>query len=186
MQITIQLDDKARRPIANLNWFNGCRALIDTGALFPIWNKSEDMLVKKLGAVLKERDVIFGGFGGKAKGNLYRVNFELNGIYYIDMPIVASKLLGANWNMIISAAMFDGMAYEIDTVNKRLNIDTKDSQPVRILRLSNDNNNISVYLAGTYETANDYKKYEKELTGGMLEANYDKTRIEKGEYIDEK
>lgn len=58
--------------------------------------------------------------------------------------------------MILSATMFDGMSYEIDTVNKRLNIDTKDNQPVRILKLSDDNNNISVYLAGTYETKEEY------------------------------
>lgn len=159
MQITIGLDDKARRPIANINWFNGCRALIDTGALFPIWNKSEDMLVKKLGAVLVKKDVTFDGFGGETQGNLYRVNFELNGIYYIDMPIVASKLVRANWNVILSATMFDGMAYEIDTINKKLNINIKDNQPVRILRLSDDHNNISVYLAGTYETKAVY--YEK-------------------------
>lgn len=161
MQITIQLDDKARRPIANINWFNGCRALIDTGALFPIWNKSEAGLVRHLGAVLIKKDVVFGGFGGEARGNLYRVNFELNGIYYIDMPIIASKLVRANWSMILSATMFDGMSYEIDTVNKRLNIDIKDNQPVRILRLSDDNNSISVYLAGTYETKDIY--YKKNL-----------------------
>lgn len=34
MQLTIQLDQFARRPIARLGWFNDCRALIDTGALF--------------------------------------------------------------------------------------------------------------------------------------------------------
>ena len=99
---------------------------------------------------------MFGGFGGKAKGDLYRVNFELNGIYYIEIPIITSELEGTNWNLIISATMFDGMSYEIDTVNKKLNIDTKDNQPVRILKLSDDNNSISVYLAGTYETENDY------------------------------
>ncbi len=54
--------------------------------------------------------------------------------------------------MIISATMLDGMAYEIDTINNKLNINIKDNQPVRILRLSDDNNNISAYLAGTYET----------------------------------
>ena len=93
MQITLQLDDKARRPIVNLNWFNGCRALIDTGALFPIWNKNEDVLVKKLGAVLIKKNITFGGFGGETQGNLYRINFELNGLYFLDMPIVASKLI---------------------------------------------------------------------------------------------
>lgn len=162
MQITLQLDDKARRPIANLSWFNGCRALIDTGALFPIWNKNEDVLVKKLGAVLIKKNILFGGFGGEAQGNLYRVNFELNGLHYLDMPIVASKLIRANWSMIISATMFDGMIYEIDTVHKKLNINVEDNQPVRILRLSDDDNrNISVYLAGTYAVEDDYRTNRK-------------------------
>ncbi|MCM1261591.1 MAG: hypothetical protein NC313_02635 [Butyrivibrio sp.] len=158
MQITIQLDDKARRPIANISWFNGCRALIDTGALFPIWNGDGKSLEDGFDAKLQKRNIVFSGFGGKAKGDLYRVNFVLNGIYYMDMPIIASELEGTNWNMIISATMFDGMTYEIDTINKKLNIDTKDNQPVRILKLSDDNNNISVYLAETYQTKENYLK----------------------------
>lgn len=74
------------------------------------------------------------------------------------MPIIASELPGSNWNMILSATMFDGMIYEIDTITKTLRIDTKDNQPVRILRLSNDNSNLSVYLAETYKTESDYRK----------------------------
>ncbi len=161
MQITIQLDDEARRPIAKINWFSGCRALLDTGSIFPIWNRSEDMLVKRLGAKLTKRNVTFGGFGGEAQGNLYRVNFELNGLHYVGMPIIASESQDRNWHMIISATMFDGMVYEIDTINKKLNIDTKDNQPVRILRLSNDNNSLSVYLAETFETKDIYYKNQK-------------------------
>jgi len=72
------------------------------------------------------------------------------------MPLIASELEDKNWHMIISATMFDGMVYEIDTINKKLNIDTKDNQPIRILRLSNDSNNLSVYLAGAYETRDEY------------------------------
>ena len=92
MQITIQLDTKARRPTANINWFSGCRALIDTGVLFPIWNGDGKSLEQGFKAKLLKRDVVFGGFGGNAKGDLYRVNFELNGIYYIDIPIIASEI----------------------------------------------------------------------------------------------
>lgn len=111
------------------------------------------MLAEKLGAVLIKRNIKFSDFGGETQGNLYRVNFELNGLYYLNMPIVASKLNNANWNMILSATMFDGMVYEIDTINKRLNLNVKDNQPVRILRLSDDNNSISVYLAGTLSSS---------------------------------
>lgn len=163
MQLTIQLDTKARRPIANLDWFHGCRALIDTGALFPIWNGDGEMLESIFKAKLKKKDVSFGGFGGNAKGDLYRVNFELNGLCYPYMPILASELKGTNWHMILPATMFDGMVYEIDTVNKKLNIDTKDNQPVRILRLSDDKDNISVYLAEAYKTKADYEKEQSQI-----------------------
>lgn len=163
MQITIQLDDKARRPIANINWFHGCRALIDTGALFPIWNGDGRSLEEGFAAKLQKRNIGFGGFGGSACGDLYRVNFVLNGIYYMDMPIIASELEGTNWNMIVSATMFDGMIYEIDTVNKRLNIDTRDNQPVRVLKLSDDHHDIAVYLAETYQTKESFLKTNKHL-----------------------
>lgn len=54
-------------------------------------------------------------------------------------------------DLILSAAMFENTVYEVDMRKHRLNIDTKDNQPVRLLKLSNDNGKLSVYLAGTYE-----------------------------------
>jgi len=73
MQLVISLNQSARRPIARLNWFPGCLALIDTGALFPVWTKSESLLVK-LGGKLQKSNVSFSGFGGKTYGHLYRLN----------------------------------------------------------------------------------------------------------------
>ena len=103
---------------------------MDTGALFPIWNGDGKSLEDGFHAKLQQKDIIFGGFGGKA-----------------------------NWNIILSATMFDGMIYEIDTINKRFNIDTKDNQPIRILRRSKDkDNHFSVYLAETYKAEKDYNK----------------------------
>ena len=49
MQLTLKLDENARRPVVKLDWFYGCRALLDTGALFPVWTGSEKIL-DKLGA----------------------------------------------------------------------------------------------------------------------------------------
>lgn len=94
MQMTIQLDKKARRPIAEIDWFEGCRALIDIGALFPIWNGIGEDLEHSFNAKLQKRNVAFRGFGGEAKGDVYRVNFELNGLHYLDMPIIVSEIEG--------------------------------------------------------------------------------------------
>ena len=54
MQLILKLDANARRPVVKLDWFNGCRALIDTGALFPVWTASEKILTHKLGAKLEK------------------------------------------------------------------------------------------------------------------------------------
>lgn len=75
------------------------------------------------------------------------------------MPIIVKEEPNLNCHMLLSATMFDGMTYEIDTRNKKLNINTNDNQPVRILRLSKDyHNNVSVYLAGTYDSIEAYEK----------------------------
>lgn len=69
MQITLNLDSEARRPVVQISWFHGCRAMLDTGALFPIWVASDELLMG-LGARLIKKDVKFSGFGGDAAGNL--------------------------------------------------------------------------------------------------------------------
>ena len=100
-----------------MEWFSGCRALIDTGALFPVWTKSESLLVK-LGGKLERNNISFSGFGGKTDGQLYRVNFNLNGLQYIDMPVVVKPMNDLNCHIILSAIMFENMIYTIDTINK--------------------------------------------------------------------
>ena len=66
MQITLKLDENSRRPVVKLDWFYGCRALLDTGALFPVWTGNA-VLLEKLGAKLvQEEEVGYGGFGGKS------------------------------------------------------------------------------------------------------------------------
>lgn len=172
MQLILKLDANARRPVVKLDWFNGCRALIDTGALFPVWTASEKILTHKLGAKLEKSDISFSGFGGNVSGTLYRVNFKLNHLMFLDMPIIATNMYSLNCHLILPATMFDKMIYEIDTINHVLNIDTKDNQFVRILRLSDDNGRISVYLAGTYDRIEDYHRTDCEPVDKEAEVNY--------------
>lgn len=157
MQLTLNLDAEARRPVVKLDWFNGCRALLDTGALFPVWTANGNFL-NQLGAELVKEKVSFGGFGGEAEGSLYRIDFYLGTLIFKDMPIVATNMKDLNCHLILPATMFDKMIYEIDTINHSLNIDTKDNQVVRILKVSDENGKLSVYFAGTYETVEDYEK----------------------------
>lgn len=72
------------------------------------------------------------------------------------MPIVVRPMNELNCHIILSATMFENMVYTIDTLNKHLSIDIRDNQIVRILKLSDEYSRLSVYLAGTYETMQDY------------------------------
>lgn len=41
MEVTFNLEPNVNRPIIRLdNIFKGCTALLDTGAVFPVWTKS--------------------------------------------------------------------------------------------------------------------------------------------------
>ena len=154
-EMVINLDKTTRRPVAKLDWFSNCNALLDTGALVPVWTAPVDILIE-LGAKLYKRNVSFSGFGGEAHGDLYRINFKLKDVIYVDMPIVAKETKELNCSMLLPATMFEKMIYTIDDVDKKIEIRIPDNQVVRNLRLSNDKDGISVYLAGTYETVEEF------------------------------
>lgn len=66
MQLTLQLDATSRRPVVKLGWFNGCRALLDTGALFPVWT-SDGKLLQQLGAKLERKRLLLAALGERQK-----------------------------------------------------------------------------------------------------------------------
>ena len=55
-QLTLNLDRRVLRPIAELNAFHGFNVLIDTGADFPVWIEDKEVL-EKLGAVSLHKKV---------------------------------------------------------------------------------------------------------------------------------
>jgi len=44
---TIKKNEKFQRPIIYLNNWHGLNALLDTGALFPVWTTPEEALIRK-------------------------------------------------------------------------------------------------------------------------------------------
>lgn len=62
MEVTFNLEPNVNRPIIRLdNIFKGCTALLDTGAVFPVWTKSV-VLLRQLGAILYKKNLTFSGF----------------------------------------------------------------------------------------------------------------------------
>lgn len=61
------------------------------------------------------------------------------------MHIIANNEINATFNLILSATMFEGLIYQIDTVNHMLNIEIPDwGSNVRSLRVVNEDGKIFV------------------------------------------
>lgn len=68
-QFTLKLKEGNQRPSFIID--KGIMAMLDTGALYPVWTKSEELLVKLLNAKLVKAKVPVSGFGGTTEGNAY-------------------------------------------------------------------------------------------------------------------
>jgi hypothetical protein len=150
MKIRLDCDSSFSRPVVNLDKiFPGCQALIDTGALFPVWTASEESL-KALGAQpdpkLQKGEIT--GFGGSAKGNLYRLTIELNGIYYIELPIIASRLPMSRFHIVLPSTMFSDMELVIDYRSHRVDIDTRSNQVSYHMHHKNSDDGTLVLING--------------------------------------
>lgn len=128
---------------------NGLTALLDTGAYIPVWTDEEDILISDMGAELVKEKVPLSGFGGATYGNLYKVSITVGGIIYPDMHVVANNDIDAAFNLILSATMFDGLIYQIDTVNHVLNVDVPDNESnIRNLRIESKDGRQFVLCSG--------------------------------------
>lgn len=146
-QFMLKLDKNRQRPVVLLS--NGLTALLDTGAYIPVWTDVEDILVSDMGAELIKENVPLSGFGGSTYGNLYKVNIDIGGIFYPNMHIIANNDINASFNLILSATMFDGLIYQIDTVNHVLNVDVPDHESsVRNLRIEDKDGRQFVLCSG--------------------------------------
>ena len=128
-QFTLNLLENHSRLIIKLENFSKTRILLDTGSEIPVWVTDENAL-KDFNAVKISSNVNFSGFGGMTSGNLYRIPyFQLGDLIYPQMHIIA-KRLNLPCQMLISAPMFDGLIYEIDKVNHKLNVTIPDGRSI--------------------------------------------------------
>lgn len=143
-QFTLGLYENIQRPVVFLEDWHKYDAMLDTGALFPVWIAEEETL-EKLGAKCVEKYVQFGGFGGETIGNLYRLPyFKIGSLVFPNFPIIASRIQ-APWHMIMSATMFSHLRYEIDDDNHKLNVTIPDTQSeVRNLKIWSSDGGLQV------------------------------------------
>ena len=136
-QFTLDLNENIQRPVARLADWHQFDVMLDTGALFPVWVDEEKALIK-LGAECIKEKVIFGGFGGEAVGNLYRLPyFKIGELIFPGLPVISCEVK-APCHMILSVSMFSKLRYEIDDEHHKLNVTIPDTQStVRNLTIVN-------------------------------------------------
>ena len=141
----LKLDKHNQRPVVYTEQFPGCRALLDTGATFPMWTASEEAL-KALGGKLVKENVSFTGFGGSVNAKLYQLTVSLGKITYPNMHLIYNQDDAIPGYLLLSATMFKGMHYTIDTENHILKIDTRSNQVAYNLTIEDKNGQLYVLL----------------------------------------
>ena len=129
------LDRRADRPLLRINDKYEIRALLDTGARFPVWTGSVDDL-ELLGAELVKRGVGYSGFGGEVIGDIYRIPLltlsdGTNSLNFPQLPIVTNEKLSRDeipFQMILSATMFKNLIYTIDDKHHNLIVQVPDDE----------------------------------------------------------
>ena len=151
-QFTLDLNENIQRPVARLADWHQFDVMLDTGALFPVWVDEEKALIK-LGAECIKEKVTFGGFGGEAVGNLYKLPyFKIGELIFPGLPIISCKVK-APCHMILSASMFSKLRYEIDDEHHKLNVVIPDTQTtVRNLTIWDENGHLQVLCSSGDET----------------------------------
>ena len=147
-QFTLPLIHRAQRPTAVLHDFYHLSAMLDTGAVLPVWVEDEVKL-KELCAVPIAKDQPFGGFGGMTTGTLYRIPiFRCGELLFPEFPIIAARI-DLPCQMLLSATIFSGLIYEIDDCNHQFNVTIPDHESrVRKLTIEDNNGNIHVLCTG--------------------------------------
>lgn len=132
----LKLIEDNQRPIINMPETN-ISAMLDTGSIFPVWIADERFLVKYMQAELIKERVSFGGFGGEATGNLYRLPLlKLGELEYPDLYVVAHRM-NLPFHMIVSATMLSRLCYEIDDENHILTVRIPEGQShIRKLKIA--------------------------------------------------
>ena len=126
-QFSLTLQEKTQRPVAHLKNFYGLDAMLDTGALFPIWVAEEETLIE-LGGSLINKSVEFGGFGGMTTGKLYKLPiFRVGDLIFPEFHIIACQI-AIPCQVILSATMFRNLIYEVDDFCHRFSVTIPDTQ----------------------------------------------------------
>ena len=125
-EFSIPLKKKYERPIIEIY---GLSALIDTGAVIPVFSIEPAIIKKFFDTKLILETGFIGGIGGFEKGSVYSIkNFEIGELKFNDFEVFVPFNPRIRFPFLLSATLFYGMDYEFDTINEKFIVRMKDEQ----------------------------------------------------------
>lgn len=125
-KIEISLDKKYKRPIIDLY---GISTIIDTGAVIPTFSIAPFILERSFCGKKLIENISIGGFGGKSYGDLYSIeNFKVGDINYSHLDVFVPYKPVTRHPFLLSATMFYGTNYSINTIDSKLIIEKNDAK----------------------------------------------------------
>lgn len=136
---------KDQRPIMKVGCGKDFDAMLDTGAIFPVWVADEE-LVKDMGARLKLENGKFGGFNEEHYGNVYVLPYiKLGDLIYPNFHFIACKSDGVPAQMLLPATMFKDLIYSVNDKHKFFTVTLPDGESnVRNLRIESKDQKLYV------------------------------------------
>ena len=125
-EFSIPLKKDYQRPVIKL--YN-LSTLIDTGSVIPVFSIVPEVFEKYFETKLILENESIEGFGGKEKGSVYSIkNFQVGELIFNDFEVFVPKEPHLKFPFLLSATLFYGMEYTIDTINGNFIVRMKDEQ----------------------------------------------------------
>lgn len=153
MEVTLKLSRNYQRPVVLLpTVFDGCSALLDTGASFPMWTKGAKLLERIGGKPVKDLEAVtFSGFGGECHASVYKIDLRIGEIIYPNMSILCVSDEEIPGYFLLSATMFSDMSYTINTRHHTFSLQTFDNQVCRLVEVYSKDGVLHILVGGSSE-----------------------------------
>ena len=125
-EFSIPLKKDYQRPVIELYKLP---TLIDTGSVIPVFSIVPAVFEKYFESKLILNDGFIGGFGGEERGSVYSIkNFEIGKLIFKDFEVFVPRKPRLQFPFLLSATLFYGMEYTVDTINNNFIVRMKDEQ----------------------------------------------------------
>lgn len=125
-EFSINLLPNYQRPIIKLY---GTTALIDTGAVIPTFSLPTKILENFFNAKIVLDNAKIKGFGGICQGKIYLLeNFKIGELIFEKIEVFVPNTTVTLHPFLLSASMFAGLKYCIDTIESKLTIEIPDNE----------------------------------------------------------